>query len=67
MLHFEYNWDLGPNGIKLDEELNVDRLGWEEGDYFRLEERDGRRYLRRVDPLIKFIRDAAEEKRNNDV
>lgn len=64
MLHLDYNWDLGPNGVLLDEELNVYKLGWEDGDYFKLEERDGRRWLRRVDPLIAFIRAGAEELRD---
>ena len=57
MLHFDYTWDLTPNGILLDEELNVDKLGWAGGDYFRLENVNGRTMLRRIDPLEKFLRD----------
>jgi len=64
MIHLDFNWDLGPNGILLDEELNVDKLGWQPGDYFKLEERDGRRWLRKVDPLIAFVRNGAEELQN---
>jgi hypothetical protein len=57
MLHFDYEWDLSPNGIKLDEELNVDKLGWKGGDYFQLVNIDGRCYLKKVDPLVKFLKD----------
>jgi hypothetical protein len=57
MLHFDYSWDLGPNGIILDNELNIDRLGWKGGDYFQLVNIDGRCYLKKVDPLVKFIKD----------
>jgi hypothetical protein len=64
MLHFDYNWDLSFAGITLDEELNVDNLGWTDGDYFKLETIDGRRYLRRVDPLVAFIVAAKEEMKN---
>ena len=55
MLHLDYNWDLSPSGILLDEELNIDKLGWKDGDYFKVETVDGRRVLKKVDPLIKFL------------
>jgi hypothetical protein len=55
MLHFDYTWDLNSWGIKLDEELNIDRLGWKDGDYFKVETVNGRRILKKVDPLITFL------------
>ena len=55
MIHIDYTWDLGPEGIKLDEELNVDRLGWKGGDYFQLVNIDGRCYLKKVDKLVAFL------------
>jgi len=57
MLHFDYTWDLTPNGILLDEELNVDNLGWKGGDYFKLVNINGRCRLVKVDPLVKFLKD----------
>lgn len=57
MLYVDYNWDLSPRGILLDEELNVDKLGWEEGDYFRVEKINGRVRLVKVDQLVKFLKD----------
>jgi hypothetical protein len=41
----------------LDNELNVDKLGWKGGDYFQLVNIDGRCYLKKVDPLVKFLKD----------
>jgi hypothetical protein len=55
MLHLDYNWDLSPSGILLDEELNIDKLGWKDGDYFKVETVNGRRILKKVDPLVKFL------------
>jgi hypothetical protein len=55
MLHLDYNWDLSPSGILFDEELNIDKLGWKDGDYFKVETVNGRRILKKVDPLIMFL------------
>lgn len=62
MIYCDYTWDLYPGGILLDEELNTDKhLSWREGDYFQLVTLpSGRQMLKKVDPLIKFLRDGAE-------
>jgi len=60
MLHLDYNWDLSPSGILLDEELNIDKLGWQDGDYFKVETVNGRRVLKKVDPLVKFLLEGKE-------
>jgi hypothetical protein len=57
MLYVDYNWDCSPSGIMLDEEFNVDKLGWRGGDYFQLVNINGRCYLKKVDPVVKFIKD----------
>ena len=57
MLYIDYSWDCSESGIILDEEFNADRLGWRGGDYFQLVNVNGRCYLRKVDPLVKFIKD----------
>ena len=54
MKHFDYDWDLYPDRIILDKELNIDRLGWQGGDFFQLVNIDGRAQLERVDPLVVF-------------
>lgn len=56
MLHFDYNWDLYPNMIKLDEELNTDRLGWKHGDLFKFINVDGQQRLVKVDPVETFFK-----------
>lgn len=57
MLYIDYTWDCSSNGIVLDEELNTDKLGWKGGDYFQLININGKQMLRKVDPLVKFIKD----------
>jgi hypothetical protein len=57
MLYIDYSWDCSESGIILDEEFNSDKLGWKGGDYFQLININGRQILRRMDPLVKFIKD----------
>ena len=57
MLYVDYKWDLEPNRILLDEELDIDKLGWQGGDYFQIKNVNGRVMLVKVDPLIKFLKD----------
>jgi hypothetical protein len=56
MLYYDYQWDLSPNRIILDEELNVDKLGWKAGDMFKVVNINGRVQLVKVDPIEKFAR-----------
>jgi hypothetical protein len=60
MLHFDYTWDLHPDRIILDEELNIDKLGWKAGDYFQVKNVNGRAMLVKVDPLVKFLKDGEQ-------
>ena len=62
MKHFDYDWDLYPDRIILDEELNIDRLGWKGGDYFKLVNVDGKAQLIKLDPLLKFLKEGSEAK-----
>jgi hypothetical protein len=57
MKYYDYEWDLEPNKILLDPELNVDALGWQAGDYFKVTNINGRAMLIKVDPLEKFLKD----------
>jgi anaerobic selenocysteine-containing dehydrogenase len=61
MKHYDYDWDLHPGGIIFDPELNIDKLGWKHGDYFRVTNVNGKTMLVKVDPLVAFMRDGAEE------
>jgi len=57
MRHYDYEWDLEPWGIIFDSELNIDKLGWKHGDYFKITNVNGRAMLIKCDPLVKFIKD----------
>ena len=60
MLHYDFDWDLSANGIVLDPELNIDKLGWKGGDYFKLVNVNGKVMLRKVDALEKFLKDGEQ-------
>jgi hypothetical protein len=57
MRYYDYEWDLESNRILLDSELNIDKLGWRKGDYFRVTNVNGRAMLVKVDPMVKFLKD----------
>ena len=59
MKYFDYDWDLEPNRILFDPELNIDKLGWRGGDDFKVVNVNGRAMLVKVDALEKFIVDGA--------
>jgi hypothetical protein len=55
--YIDYDWDVSPERIVLDRELNIDKLGWKAGDCFIVQNINGRAMLRRLDPLEKFIKE----------
>ena len=56
MKHYDYDWDLEPEWIKFDPELNIDKLGWRAGDCFKIVNIDGQAMLVKMDPLEQFIK-----------
>ena len=44
MNYYGYEWDLSESRIMMDAELDPVKLGWQEGDYFRLTYRDAHKY-----------------------
>jgi hypothetical protein len=52
----DYNWDLNPWGIRFDEELNIDSLGWKYGDCFKITNVNGRAMLVKLDPVEQFAK-----------
>jgi hypothetical protein len=56
MLHFDYEWDLHPDRIILDRELNTDKLGWKGGDHFKFVNVNGQQMLVKVDPVEMFAK-----------
>jgi hypothetical protein len=56
MKYIDYVFDLSSDRIILDEEINIDKLGWKGGDYFRVTNINGRAMLIKVDPLVAFVK-----------
>jgi hypothetical protein len=56
MRHYDYDWDLEPEWIKFDPELNIDKLGWKAGDCFKIVNVDGQAMLVKLDPVEQFIK-----------
>jgi hypothetical protein len=54
--HYDYDWDLEPEWIKFDPELNIDKLGWKAGDCFKIVNVDGQAMLVKLDPLEQFVK-----------
>jgi hypothetical protein len=60
MRYVGYDFNLTEDGIGLDEELDLGKLGWKEGDWFIVKKIDGKNNLIKIDPLVKFIKDGAQ-------
>lgn len=56
MKYLDFDWDLSKDKIILDNEINIDKLGWKFGDHFELINVNGQVQLVKVDPLIKFVK-----------
>jgi len=55
MQYIDYIWDLNPDQLILDRELDINKLGWQTGDVFKLVDINGRKVFRRMDPLQAFL------------
>ena len=56
MKYIDFDWEMDAMGIRLDTDLDVEKLGWKENDYFKLIKVNGRLELIKVDEIEKFIR-----------
>jgi hypothetical protein len=56
MKYVDFDWQMDAMGIRLDTDLDVQKLGWEKGDFFKLTDVNGQLHLVKVDPLEKFVR-----------
>ena len=61
MRYYDYYWDLDEGGISLDEEINIDKLGWKAGDVFQLKNINGRVRLVKLDEFNKFMKGISNE------
>jgi hypothetical protein len=56
MKYVDYTWDLSPERILLDEELDIDKLGWKGGDLFKVTNVNGQAMLVKIQhPLEKLV------------
>lgn len=56
MLYVDFDWDVSPKGIMLDDEFKLDKLGWKNGDYFKVVvHENGKKFLLKVDTVEEFI------------
>jgi len=54
--YIDFDWEMDAMGIRLDTDLDVQKLGWKENDYFKLIKVDDKLQLVKVDEVEKFIR-----------
>ena len=62
MFHCDYEWFLTERRIVLDQELNTDKLGWKDGEYFKFVNVNGQKQFVKMDPLTKFLEDGKHGK-----
>ena len=56
MLYIDYHIDIGPGGFSFDPELTINKVPFEDGDYFKLEVRkNGELLFRKVANEEKFV------------
>jgi hypothetical protein len=57
MQYYDFSWDLTPEQMIFDEDLPLHKLGWNEGDYFKLvvDDETGTKKLVKQNELEKFI------------
>lgn len=66
MKYYDFDWDLDCTGITLDKEINVGKLNWVPGDYFKLiKDIDGVLRLIKVDELETFVLSGSPTKIDN--
>lgn len=65
MKYMDYDWEIREDRIILDSELNIDRLGWKAGDCFVIQNVNGCAMLKKVDPLVQFIKTGKSPGANN--
>jgi hypothetical protein len=56
MKHCDYEWDLHKDRIILDQELNIDQLGWKGGDLFKLVNVNGQAMLVKMEEVEQFTK-----------
>ena len=56
MKYIDFTWEMDAWGIRLDTDLDVEKLGWKENDYFKLVKVGDNLELVKVEEIEKFVR-----------
>lgn len=56
MAEIDRTWELYADSIVINEEIDIDKLGWKHGDCFKIVNVDGQVRLVKLDRLEKFVR-----------
>ena len=56
MAEIDRTWEVRADSIEINEEIDIVKLGWENGDCFKLVNVNGRVKLVKLDRLEKFVR-----------
>lgn len=54
--YIDFDWEMDAMGIRLDTDLDVQRLGWKENDYFKLIRVGDKLQLIKVEEIEKFLK-----------
>lgn len=54
--YIDFDWEMDAMGLRLDTDLDVEKLGWKENDYFKLVRVGDKLHLVKVEEIEKFIR-----------
>jgi len=55
MLYIDYTWDLSQDTIIPDSEIDIKKLNWNPGDYWQIQEYNGKIVFRKMDKLMQFV------------
>jgi hypothetical protein len=55
MLYIDYIWDLSQDTIIPDSEIDIKKLNWNPGDYWQIQEYNGKIVFRKMDKLMQFV------------
>jgi hypothetical protein len=55
MLFIDYTWDLSQDTIIPDSEIDTNKLNWKPGDYWQIQEHNGKIIFRNMDKLMQFV------------
>lgn len=56
MEYIDYDLQIFEDKIIIDPDVNIDKLGWKNGDHFEVRNNSGKVVLVKVEPVVKFLK-----------